>query len=130
MVEYCGYTHRTCVVPLTRNQRCPADHARWDIEAPPRPLPECTLRALARFAGLHRVDEHVGFIVDAMSYVERGICRNGHRHTVNAFVTPGEPAGRELHGVAAAHRRALPLAPVLAPLGHQIPRTYRLRPRL
>ena len=94
-VEWNGFRMRTHTTPLARRPNCPADHAVWTTHRTQGPVGDCTLRELARAAGMHEDGrlERVSFRVGEASYVQRGVCREGHGQAVERFIGAGSPAG-------------------------------------
>ncbi len=94
-IEWNGFTMRTCTTPLENRPSCPADHAVWTTHRTRGPVGDCTLRELARAAGMHDDGrfERASFRVGDTSYVQRGVCREGHGQAVERFVAPGSSAG-------------------------------------
>ncbi len=94
-VEWNGFTMRTHTTPLARRPTCPADHAVWTTHRTDGPVGDCTLRELARAAGMHddgRIDR-TSFRVGETCYVQRAVCREGHGQAVERFIGTGSPAG-------------------------------------
>jgi molybdopterin/thiamine biosynthesis adenylyltransferase len=92
LVESCGYTHRSVVMPLTRNPDCPCEHVRWERATAPRAMTECSLRDLADAAGLPAAA--TSFTVGGLSFAEVGICETcGHHQPAKRFVAADRHAG-------------------------------------
>ena len=94
-VEWNGFTMRTHTTRLGRRPGCPADHAVWTTHRTRGPVGDCTLREMARAAGMHDDGrlERASFRVGETSYVQRGVCRDGHGQAVERFIGAGSPAG-------------------------------------
>jgi molybdopterin/thiamine biosynthesis adenylyltransferase len=50
LLEYCGYTHRTAISPLKRNEDCPCEHRCWTRCETTREIAAYTPRELAKVA--------------------------------------------------------------------------------
>jgi molybdopterin/thiamine biosynthesis adenylyltransferase len=93
-LEYCGYTHRTVVSPLTRNPNCLCDHRVWRRVPAPRPsLADCTLADLVAATGHHDREATTITVDDDLHFIESAVCRGGHRAPIGRFGLLGESVG-------------------------------------
>jgi molybdopterin/thiamine biosynthesis adenylyltransferase len=87
-LEYCGYTHRTCISPLTRNDHCPCEHAQWARCRLPRPARSYSPRELSQIAlGDPATLAGVSMTIDGLQFCESGICAQcGASQPVGRFI--------------------------------------------
>jgi molybdopterin/thiamine biosynthesis adenylyltransferase len=94
VLEYCGYTHRTVISPLTRNPNCLCDHEAWRQLPSPRPsLADCTLAELVAAAGRRDHQATTITVDDDLHFIESAVCRGGHRAPVGRFGLLGQSVG-------------------------------------
>lgn len=95
-VEWNGFTLKNRSTPMKRKRSCTADHVVWTTRHTGRPVADCTLRDLAKLAGMHEggLFEKASFRLGASSYVERAVCGCGHSQPVECFVERDGVAGR------------------------------------
>ncbi len=96
MIEYCGFNHKTTIVPLAKSQSCPCDHVTL-LRVPGFPEGESLTAqspaSLFRWARAGAGLGSAGFLlsIDDASFVEHGDC-NGCRERVEIrrFAHPAE----------------------------------------
>jgi molybdopterin/thiamine biosynthesis adenylyltransferase len=93
VVEYCGYTHRTTVGPLSRRAECACEHVAWGRVSVARPLHACNLRELAEAAlGNGDLPPDLSFLVgDDLLFVEGAACCGAVR-PARRFCRPDDTA--------------------------------------
>lgn len=95
LVEYCGFTHKTVVSPLSRNPDCPCEHIRYHSVPNPSPIRDSTLRQLAQTADMQRGKDlkGVSFRVDELIFRELAACRCNQCRLLMRFSRTGEDMG-------------------------------------
>lgn len=91
MLEWCGFTHRTRISPLTCDGSCRSDHARFEVVRLPRPLGDYSLADLAAQTGGGNGTIDRTYVVGDQAWAERGICRCGRHQSLGRFVHPARP---------------------------------------
>lgn len=94
-VEWNGFSLQTRITRLERKPQCTADHTVWRRCYTEGPVADCTLRDVARAAGMHDDGrlERAAFRVGETCYVQHGECREWHGQAVERFIGIGESAG-------------------------------------
>ncbi len=137
LIEYCGYTHRSVLSPLTRNADCPCEHRRLEALEPADPA-TATLAALADAA--HLDPERSSVAIEGLRFAARGACEDpgcpsaGRFHgedaatpTCAACAGPARPHPLHTWSEAPLARLGAALEAPLATLGVRAPRTLLLR---
>jgi molybdopterin/thiamine biosynthesis adenylyltransferase len=91
MLEWCGYTHRTRISPLSCGGACRSDHARLDVVRLPRPLGDHSLAELAAQVGGGDEAEARTYMLGDLAWAERGVCHCGRHQSLGRFVAPTRP---------------------------------------
>jgi molybdopterin/thiamine biosynthesis adenylyltransferase len=94
VLEYCGYTHRSVVSPLTRKVNCPCEHAGYIHKPVAGPLAHHSLLQLAAAAQCEcpSAPASPSFTVGDLLFVDGAICC-GRLQSVRKFAAPGRTLG-------------------------------------
>jgi molybdopterin/thiamine biosynthesis adenylyltransferase len=91
MLEYCGYTHRTFVTSLEKQDGCTCDHARYRIARASGPLADCSLDELMGPEDLPAAGEGCEITLGGWEWVEVGVCGPcAASRPLNRFVGPDD----------------------------------------
>lgn len=89
-VEYCAYTRRSVLSPLSRNPSCRLSHVAWERVTVQGPLERYSLADLIAAAGEGDTPlEQLSLTVDERVYCERGSCGCPRQHPVRRFLQNG-----------------------------------------
>lgn len=89
MLEYCGFTHRTVVSPITRNPNCMLDHNAIAQVALDPPLGDLSLAQVAQQATGAPPSADTRFELEGFQWVELASCRCPQPRPVRRFVARG-----------------------------------------
>ena len=94
LVEYCGYTHRTTMMPLRRRAECPMDHTRLQLEPRTRDLGKSAPREFLREAGFEGADPcRVTLTVEGRCFTNLAVCNCDQHLSLGRFFPTGRTTG-------------------------------------